>query len=96
MKLLISLIIAVIGTLCPYAAPLQNSGTAAQDTITKKKGDKILSDTTAFFKELQEVVVESSNIKTVGNEDIVTVTRKMRRGTGDAAELMGRLPGCLL
>lgn len=92
-QILITLTLAVTSTVCSLAATPQATGIVTNDTVTTKKNTKAYSDSTAFFKELHEVVVESSNVKTIGNEDIVTVSRKMRRGTGDAAELMGRLPG---
>lgn len=54
------------------------------------------ADTTASSvseKALKEVTVTGSTIRTEGNQDIITVTRNMRRGVRDAGELIGRIPG---
>lgn len=68
--------------------------TLTQDTVTVKKADLTMQmDTTDLFKELEEVVVEGSVVKRRGNEDIWTVTEKMRKGTRNAGDLLGKLQG---
>ena len=68
--------------------------TIPQDTVTAMKTDTIArQDTTALFKELGEVVVEGSVVQRRGNEDVWTITQKMRENTNNAGELLGKIQG---
>lgn len=75
-------------------APLRPD-TIPQDTVTVKKQTDLTAqmDTTDLFKELEEVVIEGSIVQRRGNEDIWTVTEKLRKGTRNAGDLLGKLQG---
>lgn len=52
-----------------------------------------ISNDTIGTQVLDEVVVSAELQKRVGNEDIITFTKKMRDGTKNTGELLGRIPG---
>lgn len=55
-----------------------------EDTVSKKTKDA---------NTLKEVMVESSNIKQVGGNTVINITRKMRKGAVTTEQMLGNIPG---
>ena len=50
------------------------------------------SENDSLSVNLKDVVVEASNIKQVGNKQLITITRNMRKGKTSTAQMLGDLP----
>lgn len=65
--------------------------TAAQeaDTLTVK------NDSTDWSIELKEVAVETSSIRTEGDKTTAFITKEMRRGAHNTAQMLGNIRGLI-
>lgn len=62
---------------------------AADSTAVGQEADSL-------SRTLGEVVVEAETVKRVGNHDIVTITREMRKNAYNTVQMLGKLPGMYL